>query len=110
MNIKVNDEIIELAEAGILPDKNNLEINLVSDKTSEEIERMFNKAEIIELYDGDALLETFKGYTKLLYIRKNILANTYTVYLTQPSITIKGLSNIDEIKTLLEIAGYEITE
>lgn len=107
MDLKIGETTIELINAPTISG-NTMEFDFASDMSVEAIEKVFANGDAIKEYDGDALLETFKGFSNLLYIRKNVADNTFTICLSQPIITIKGISNTEEVMTLLKNAGYEI--
>ena len=107
MVLKIGETELELVNAPII-NGNAIEFEFTSNSNVEELENLLSDATSISEYDKEVLLETYKGFTNLLYIKKNISERTFTACLTQPIITIKGLSNTDEVIAILKEAGYEV--
>lgn len=110
MYINLQDEKIELTSEGIATGQDTLSLTLVSDKSLDDIETLFNqdtsKLSIVD--ENDTEVNFFKGYTKLLSVAKDTINQTIIVTLGQPSITIRGLSNLEEVKAILESQGYTV--
>lgn len=110
MYIKINDKALTLLDNGITESQDTLTLAFVDVKESiEKLEKNINGLSSIDIYgDNGAITGTFNGYTKLLSISKDYDTNTISVKLGRPTLIIKGLSNVEEIKTILEKQGYTV--
>lgn len=106
MYIKVNEMTLKLVD--IVENQDNIILSF-SDVTEslEELETNLNGLTSIDVYgDNETVVRTFNGYVKLLSITKEYDTSNISVKLGQPTLIIKGLSNVEEIKTILEKQGY----
>ena len=108
MYIKANDITLTLSEGGIIENQDNITLTFADVSESiEELETNLNGLSKIDVYsDNDTVVNTFNGYIKLLSITKDYDTSDISVKLGQPTLIIKGLSNIEEIKAILEKQGY----
>lgn len=110
MYIKVNDITLTLLDNGITENQDNIILSF-SDVTEslEELESNLNGLTSIDVYgDNETVVRTFNGYVKLLGITKDYDTSNISVKLGQPTLIIKGLSNVEEIKSILEKQGYTV--
>lgn len=110
MYIKANNITLTLPEGGIIENQDNIILTFADVTESlEELETNLNGLSTIDVYgDNDTVVRTFNGYIKLLSITKDYNTGNISVKLGQPTLIIKGLSNTEEIKAILEKQGYTV--
>lgn len=113
MYLTFGNEKIELLNdgtSGIVPGSDNVSITIISNEKLDKIEKIFSKdtLDMKVVTENNDIMDTLKGYTKLLSLSKDLVNGNITVTLGQPSITIRGLSNLEEVKTILESQGYTV--
>lgn len=110
MEIKVKDTKFTITDDGINFNGYDLILTLKNpNKTLDEIEEIFDgNTRSIKVFDGDTQINLIRGYTFLVMISKNVQTNDVSVTLLQPTLTIKGFSDREEVKRLIEKEGYEV--
>lgn len=103
-------ELLSDGTNGIVPGSDNVSITIISNETLDKVEKIFSgdTSDMKVITPDETILDTLKGYTKLLSISKDVTNGNITVTLGQPSITIRGLSNLEEVKAILEKQGYTV--
>lgn len=110
MHIIVNDISLNLADGGIIENQDNIVLTFTTVTESiENLAEKLNDISNIEVFDdNENVVNTFNGYEKLLSISKDYATNNVSVKLGRPTLIIRGLSNTEEIKTILEKQGYTV--
>lgn len=113
MNIfKIESESYEVPGDGISLSDTSLSIRFFSDKSVDEIEKSLGDTSTVDIYDEDGklVMGTYKGYTVLQSIKKEIdatkedgtKANAITITLYKPSIEEAVAQNTADITAINE--------